>query len=210
MARPRLFLVILVAFWLIIFSAGPLASGGRSWDFANGLGYAAYFGLVYLSLPLGARKDISQHKLLGYAVLVLTIFHAVWFLLSDNAAIEYIKTDAPPYMWIGICSLLIVGWLTYVSVAPVRLKVHKTFKSFKSWHTRLATVSILGALYHIFASGLYLYTVYQVLLITLLTIVIKYAPSYVQRTNNPTSALTFVGASFVAVSTFVLMKSLGS
>lgn len=110
-----------------------------TWDGANALGFAALAGLLYLSsTPRGAR-DLKRHERFSYVVAGLAAGHAGWFLVTDNAALEYIKPDAPLYMWAGVAGLLLIVLTVIVSVIPTRLRVFGTSARFKTAIGRLVS-----------------------------------------------------------------------
>ena len=121
------------AVWLITFLAAPTMGSGWAWDADNALGFAALVGMLYLTTPGGARRDVRTHEWVGYTVLAIALVHAGWFLLADGAAVEYIKPAAPAYMWTGIGSFLFLTLLVVLAVMPTRLKAHKSYEAFRQW-----------------------------------------------------------------------------
>ena len=108
----------LAVIFLIPFLAAPTMGAGWFWDAGNAMGFAAFAGLLYLTITSNRRLDVRAHQLLGYAVLFLALLHAFWFLLGDAAVVEYIKPDAPDYMWLGVVGLLFLGVLIAVALLP--------------------------------------------------------------------------------------------
>jgi hypothetical protein len=156
-----LFCIILVAAFL----SAPLMGAGWAWDADNALGFGALAGMLYLSSPGEARLDLRTHEWLGIAVLAVTAAHALWFLLADAAAVEYIKPGAPAYMWTGIAALGLFAILVVLARLPTRKRAHRTYGSFRWWHRAIAFGGIAAALHHIIASGFYLHTWYQAALL---------------------------------------------
>ena len=188
--------------WLIAFLAAPKLGAGWGWDSANALGLAAFVGMLYLSLPGQPRRDVHLHERLGYAVLTLLLAHALWFILFDAAAVEYIKPDAPAYMWTGIASLLIVVALIVLARMPRRKNAHSTYGAFRYLHLSLSIVAMCLAAHHVVVSGLYLRTYIQVAaLIALLGIAVVARPIAVSR-HETVSPPAFLVLSAVAVRCF--------
>ena len=144
---------------LITLLATPTLGAGWLWDIANGMGFVGFAGLLCLSIPTRSTMDVQAHQLLGYVVLGVVTAHALWFLMFDAAAIEYIKLGAPTYMWGGIISFLLLAILIFIGLPQYRLRVYiNATAKFKYWHRILGIATIAGACYHITASGFYLNT----------------------------------------------------
>lgn len=154
-------LVTLTTVFAITFLGTPSMGAGWFWDAGNGVGFASFAGLLYLAQSGNRRLNVRAHQILAYAVLTLVLAHAFWFLLGDAAAVEFIKIGAPDYMWLGIASLVTLIVLIFVADMPDRLRIHRSYASFKYWHSLLTVVAIAGAAYHIIVSNFYLGTWYQ-------------------------------------------------
>lgn len=154
----------LATVFVITFIGAPAMGAGWFWDAGNGLGFAAFAGLLYLAISSNRRLDVRAHQLLAYAVLALTVMHVFWFLLGDATVVEFIKIGAPDYMWLGIASLVMFGILVTVAMLPDRLRVHRDYASFRYWHRVLTVAVIAAAAYHIVASNFYLGSWYQAIL----------------------------------------------
>ena len=76
-------LATLGAVFLTTFLAAPTMGAGWFWDAGNGLGFAAFGGLLYIGITSCKRPDIRAHQILGYTVLFVAVTHALWFLLGD-------------------------------------------------------------------------------------------------------------------------------
>lgn len=174
----KLLLATLGVVFLITFIAMPTMGAGWFWDAGNGLGFAAFAGLLYLSITSSRRLDVRAHQVLGYAVLFLALLHAFWFLLGDAAAVEFLKPGAPDYMWLGIIGLLLLGILITVALVPDRMRVHKDYAAFKYWHRVIAIVTIACITYHIVASAFYLATWYQAVSFVILAVVVSSGRMY--------------------------------
>lgn len=164
--------------FLLTFLAAPTMGAGWFWDAGNGLGFAAFAGLLYLTITSSRRLDVRAHQVFGYAVLSLALLHAFWFLLGDAAAVEFIKPGAPDYMWLGVVGLLLLGLLITVALIPDRLRVHKDYPAFKYWHRVLAIATIACITYHIVVSDFYLATRYQAALFVALAVVVSFGRMY--------------------------------
>lgn len=156
--------------FVITFLGAPAMGAGWFWDAGNGIGFAAFAGLLYLTITSNRRLDVSAHQVLAYVVLALGIAHAFWFLLGDATTVEFVKIGAPDYMWLGIVSLVLFAALMTTANLPERLRVHKDYPSFRYWHRVLTVVVIAGAAYHIIGSNFYLGTWYQGLLFALVSL----------------------------------------
>jgi len=154
-------LATMAVVFLITFLAAPTMGAGWFWDAGNGIGFAAFAGLLYLTITSNRRLDVRAHQILGYAVLLLAVGHAFWFLLGDATAVEFMKIGAPDYMWLGMVSIVLLAVLITTANVPDRLRVHKSYPSFKYWHRVLTVAMIASAAYHIVVSHFYLDAWYQ-------------------------------------------------
>ena len=191
------------------FLSAPLMGAGWAWDADNALGFAALAGMLYLSSPGEARRDLRIHEWLGIAVLAVAVAHGLWFLLFDAAAVEYIKPGAPLYMWTGIAAVILFAVLVLLARLPTRKSAHKSYSSFRWWHRLVAFAGLAGALHHIIASGFYLQTWYQAALL----IVIAFAAVLLRRVHAmarqsaPASVTGFLLASGVCVVVFTFVRN---
>lgn len=200
-------LATLAVVFLITFLAAPTMGAGWFWDSGNALGFAAFGGLLYLTITSNRRLDVRAHQVLGYGVLIVAIAHAFWFLLGDAAMTDFLKPGAPDYMWLGVASLLLLGILMTIALVPDRLRVHKSYPAFKYWHRVIAIATIATATYHIVVSNFYLGTWYQRVLFALIAIGASIGRAYwiklgqIPIATNVAYVLVSVvfGALFVAV-----------
>lgn len=160
----KVLLLTLGPLFLITFLGTPFLGAGWFWDTGNGLGFAAFGGLLYLGITSYRRLDVRAHQVFGYAVLGIAVLHALWFLLGDAAAVEFIKIGAPDYMWLGIVGLLLLFILVTIALVPDRLRVHRDYPAFRYWHRVLAIATVACCTYHIVVSNFYLAAWYQGLL----------------------------------------------
>ncbi len=203
-------LITLAAVFLVSFIAVPTMGAGWFWDTGNGLGFAAFAGLLYLTITSSRRLDVRAHQLLGYAVLFLALLHAFWFLLGDAAAVEFIKLGAPDYMWLGIVGLLLLGILITVALVPDRMRVHKDYPAFKYWHRVVAIVTIGCITYHIVVSAFYLATWYQAVLFVILAVAVSFGRMYwIKLGQLPiATASAYLAISFMLTAAFAAVRNL--
>lgn len=185
------------AVFLITFLAAPTMGAGWFWDSGNALGFAAFGGLLYLTITSNRRLNVRAHQVLGYGVLFVAVAHAFWFLLGDAVVVEFLKPGAPDYMWLGLASLVLLCILMTIALVPDRMRVHANYPAFRYWHRVVAIATLATATYHIVVSNFYLGTWYQALLFVLLTIAVSFGRAWWIRLGQ----LPIVGnATFLAVS----------
>lgn len=203
-------LATFAAVFLLTFIATPTMGAGMYWDAGNGLGFAAFAGLLYLTVTSSRRLDVRAHQLLGYGVLFVAVLHAFWFMLGDGAVVEFMKLGAPDYMWHGIVSFLLLGYLITVALVPDRFKVHGDYPAFKYWHRVLAIIVIGTATYHIVVSNFYLGTWYQGLLFAGLAVAVGFGRSVWLRLGQLPIVATsvYLGVSIVFAALFTVLRNL--
>jgi hypothetical protein len=168
----------LVSVFLITFLAAPTMGAGWFWDLGNGIGFAAFAGLLYLTITSNRRLDVRAHQVLGYAVLLLSVGHAFWFLLGDATVVEFVKFGAPDYMWLGVVSIILLAVLVTTAIVPDRLRLHRNYVSFKYWHRVLTVAMILSAAYHVVVSDFYLHGWVQGVLFAMLAVSVCLGRAY--------------------------------
>jgi len=196
--------------FVLTFLATPTMGAGWYWDAGNGLGFAAFAGLIYLTITSARRIDVRAHQVLGYGVLFVAIAHVFWFMLGDGAVVEFMKLGAPDYMWHGIVSFLLLGFLITVALVPDRFRVHKNYPSFRYWHRVVAIATIGTATYHIVVSNFYLSAWYQGLLFSMLSIAIVFGRAYWIKLGQIPLARTsaYLVVSFVATAAFTAVRNM--
>jgi len=206
--RP-IFATLAIVF-VITFLGAPMMGGGWFWDAGNGIGFAAFAGLLYLAITSNQRLDVVAHQVLAYAVLAVATAHAFWFLLGDATVVEFIKIGAPDYMWLGIVSLILFAILIMTANLPDRLRVHKDYPSFRYWHRVLTVVVIAGAAYHIIASNFYLGTWYQALLFAAVSLVACLGREYWVRIGqiNIASPVVYLALSSALIIVFAGLRNI--
>lgn len=198
---PDVLTLLLLASILLI-SGLPNArpAAGWLWDFANGLGFAAIAGMVYISLQRPALVPAKVHQAFSYVVLALVLIHAAWFLFADPIVLEYLKPGAPVYMWAGMLSAFLLAFTIVFARQPLRRQSHSDHDGFRYWHRLLGALALLAAAYHIIASGLYLQSTMAIVAFSLLLL-----PAFAGRTVN-----RIVAATPYALSTFLLLAMLAA
>jgi hypothetical protein len=196
--------------FLVTFLAAPTMGAGWYWDAGNALGFAAFAGLIYLTITSSRRLDVRAHQVLGYGVLLVATSHAFWFMLGDAAAVEFMKLGAPDYMWHGIVSFLLLGFLITVALVPDRFRLHRNYPSFKYWHRLVAIVTIGTATYHIVVSNFYLGAWYQALLFSMLAIATSSGGRWWARFGQMPLAKTgvYIAFSLAAAIVFAAIRNL--
>ena len=200
-------LATFAAVFLLTFIATPTMGAGWFWDAGNALGFAAFAGLLYLTITSSRRLDVRAHQVFGYGVLFVAVAHVFWFMLGDGAVVEFMKIGAPDYMWHGIVSFLLLGVLITIALVPDRLRIHSDYPAFKYWHRVLAIIAIGTAAYHIVVSNFYLGTWYQGLLFALLAIAVAFGRAYwiklgqipIASTSAYLALTAMVAATFAAI-----------
>ncbi len=205
----RQLLFIYTSVFVCALMARPLMGAGWFWDLNNALGFAAFAGMLYLSLPVSGKRNIRLHQLCGYAVVLIALAHVFWFLLWDSVSVVYIKPGAPAYMWTGVASVLALFITVAISVMPTRRQVHQKHSSFKHWHRVLAIAALATATHHIVVSGYYLVSWYQIGLILVLTTVVCLGRRL--KLNFHQSAIatprTLLGASALGTAVFASIRN---
>jgi len=196
--------------FLITFLSAPTMGAGWFWDAGNGLGFAAFAGLLYLTITSTRRLEVRAHQVLGYAVLFLALMHAFWFLLGDAAAVEFIKPGAPDYMWLGIVGLLLLGILITVALLPDRIRVHKDYPAFKYWHRVIAIATIACIAFHVIFSAFYLATWYQAALFGSLAVVVSFGRMYwIKLGQLPIATVSaYLVLSFMLTAAFAAVRNM--
>ena len=184
--------------------------GGVFWEIGNGLGFAAFAGLLYLTITSSRRLDVRAHQVLGYGVLFVAVAHTFWFMLGDAAVVEFMKIGAPDYMWHGIVSFILLGVLIVFALVPDRFRLHNNYPSFKYWHRVLAVITIGTATYHIVVSNFYLGTWYQGLLFAALAIGVAFGREYWKKLGQLpiVNVLTYVAVSLTFAAVFTAVRNL--
>jgi len=131
-------------------------------------------------------------------------------MLGDAAVVEFRKVGAPDYMWHGIVSMLLLGVLITVALAPDRFRVHRDYPAFRYWHRVIAIATIATATYHIVASNFYLGTWYQALLFVGLALAAAFARAWwIGLGQIPLAKTTaYLALSLVSAAAFAMARNL--
>ena len=149
-------LITTAAVFVVSLLDSPVLGAGWFWDLGNGVGFAAFSGLLYLSLASAKGIHYEAHRHLAYAVLLLAALHVFWLLLGDAVVVEYLRPGAPLYMWVGLAGFALLNLLMLVSLPSYRRRVHRSHAGFRHWHRGFAIAVTVGAAWHILMSGHYL------------------------------------------------------
>ncbi len=95
------------------------ASGGIAWDAGIAVGYVALVvaATLYLyplrgeGLPHKRLFTLSQHRRLGWIVLILGLLHAAILLIAQPLVGHYLLPSAPLYMLLGLVALIALAIL---------------------------------------------------------------------------------------------------
>lgn len=180
---PDKFSTLLFAAIFLLTMCGGVTAAGWGWDFANGLGFAAVAGLIYLSVQGASRVSFGHHEAFSYIVLLFIVSHAVWFLIADSVVVEYLKPGAPAYMWAGLLSLCLILFVILSARPTARKIAFISHRSFCRWHRPLSWLAIGAALFHILGSQLYIRNILQYLLLALIILPVV-APAQCARRIN--------------------------
>ncbi len=206
----------LAVFTVLMLNNAPL-SGGVFWDFLNGLGFAAFSGLIYVNIASPKVTSLSTHQKISYVAVVLIIAHALGFLIFDPLLIEYLKFGAPIYMWAGLLSLTLLLFLVITALNSNRLKAHASYAGFQQTHKLLSYGAIIACLYHIIASGFYLQSLWQAALFCIIALAIlnpsKLHKLFTTKKQSPdatstAAAVTLIGCAVLFATMFAGVKVL--
>jgi hypothetical protein len=206
----KVLLVTFAAVFLLTSIATPTMGAGIYWDFGNGIGVAAFAGLLYLTITSSRRLDVRAHQVFGYGVLIVAVLHVFWFLLGDAAVVEFLKLGAPDYMWHGVVSFILLGVLITFALVPDRFRLHRDYPSFKYWHRVLAVATIGTATYHVAVSGFYLGTWYQGWLLVALAAFVAFGrPFWIRLGQIPVARPSvYVAVSVISAVLFAAIRNL--
>jgi len=202
-------IALFAGLFLTTFLSAPTLGAGWAWDADNALGFCSLAGILWLTVPSNFRYNSRQHELLGYAVLLMVLAHAFWFLFRDPVLLQYLKPGAPVYMWAGLVAAVLLLLLVSLSVLPPRRRMHRDHPSFRYRHKVLAITCVAAATYHIIGSGLYLSAWYQKMLFAGLVLGMIVSQLY-STGKNPywrMSLSTFLILSVAGMAVFTLVRN---
>ncbi len=200
-------LAVFALIWLATFLSAPQLGDSWAWDISNGLGFAAFAGILYLSLPGQPKQNLKAHEYVGYAVLVLIAAHALWFLIFDAAAAEYLKPDAPLYMWTALLGIVLATILVALARLPTRVRRHTSYERFRQLHLALSIGTVCLSAQHIVATGFYLRTPLQVASFLLAMAAVIIARPLGFRPSSKASPQGFLLVGAVGVAVFAVVRN---
>ena len=160
----------------VVISVPP--GNGFGWDFAVALGIGA-FGLLGAMLlltarfrraaaPFGVDVIFYFHRLIGIAILAITLLHALILLWLEPALWHYLKPDGPGSMLAGLGALVALGLLVGSSVARKTLYVH--YDWWRKLHAVLAITLLVLSVVHVAGINYYFSASAMRLLLVLLAV----------------------------------------
>ena len=163
------------AFWLVgvfFIALTPNLMHGDAlfWEAANAIGFVAFAGLLIL-LANGYRKAGYSHfhRWVGITVFAAMLLHSLWFLIADEAVLQYVLPAAPVHMVLGISALLISTLLTASSFQRPRKVAYTNAKTFRYWHNWQSIFIVVLSALHISLSGFYFVSPWQWVSLGILT-----------------------------------------
>jgi predicted ferric reductase len=168
-ARSALFWItiyvgLVLAPLLVLFSGELPPPGGFWWDLAIALGFASLtmMGVQLLltarfkhaTAPFGIDIIYYFHRYAAIAGFVLVVAHPVILLTSDPGLLFYLNPlEAPWFMTVGVLS---VTALTVVIVTSVwRTQLGLSYDAWRRVHSALAVAAVLFAVAHVRGVGFY-------------------------------------------------------
>lgn len=135
---------------------GDRHAAGWLWDWANGFGFAAFGGLIYLSLQGRQRNLQLTHKYFSYVVIALLAVHIGMLLALDYLVLDYVLPGAPLYMWSGVLALTLLLFIVISAIPGNRKRSYRDLSAFRRWHKPLSWLLIATVVYHLIGSGFYI------------------------------------------------------
>lgn len=143
---------------------------GIAWDSANAVGYAAFVSLLVTCFSRPVRLNMISHRNLGYITLLFTSLHVSILLITDPLTIEYLKPKAPLYMWLGTFSAIFMVCIIISSITRYKSSFYHNTTGFKKVHKVSSWLVMVGCLYHIIDSGLFVHQPWQILTLIFITL----------------------------------------
>jgi hypothetical protein len=202
-------LLTTAAVFLVSLLVSPTLGAGWFWDLGNGFGFAAFSGLLYLSLASARAMHHAAHRRLAYAVLLLAALHVFWLLLGDAVVVEYLVPGAPLYMWAGLAGFALLNLLMLAALPRYRPRIHGSRADFRRWHRALAIAVTAGSAWHILVAGHYLRSPLQWLAFAALAAFASFAYRF-GRDNNDLdrrASRRYLVVAAVAVALFTLVRN---
>ena len=147
-------LAVLVLIFGITFFTQPLVSSGWGWDLLQATGYTVMALWVYLFIDTGRGRP-SLHTFAAWLSLALLAVHVVGLIAFDILTAQYLGLEAPNYMLVGLSATgMFILIITFANQSTRRFW-HPLHLHFLKYHRIFAWIVLLGAAYHIAASGFY-------------------------------------------------------
>ena len=169
-----------------------LPSAGLWWDFLIGLGFCAIAIIAFLgwdSESPATNPRLRLHRNLAVLTTLLTVTHALGYLLLDSTLIDYLLPTAPAYMLAGVAAFLSLVVVTVSSFPAPRKRLYRNFPAFRSWHRILFVVILIGSGWHVAGTDFSLPGIWQLLLAGLLLAVLPLA-AYIGRRGGSKPVLS--------------------
>jgi hypothetical protein len=138
------------------------APGGAIWDIGIGLGYVAVPIILTLyiyplrgeGLPHRRLFTLSQHRRVGWAVLILSGLHVAILVAAQPLVGHYLLPSAPYYMLAGLAGLIALGLLIATGLSA-RQALRRSGSSTASLSSHAVLAPLLSALIaaHLIGSG---------------------------------------------------------
>ena len=203
----RFYVGLIVGIFALTLLVAPRLGGGILWNLLNGVGFVALILMLALFGDTGRGGRLALHRALGWSALGLILLHAVGIFLAHPTSLEYLEPSGPLYMGAGLLSALLL-WLVLWSASPKRRPIWGGFRPFLRAHWLLSSIAVLGALYHIVASGLYLDNAWEAWAFCALALGIVALPRLGARIQSlrGVRAQHIVGLLTAGLCVFVLLK----
>jgi hypothetical protein len=139
----------------------PAVSGGVLWDVGIACGYVAAVLCICLyifpvrgdGLPHARLLGMSQHRLIGWCVLVAAGIHLVVLVGSQPQVGRYLLPSAPWYMWGGVTAIILAGVLVQTGLSARSAMRQSGSMGHASAHTLLAALMTFVLCAHLLGSG---------------------------------------------------------
>ncbi|MCV6620807.1 MAG: ferric reductase-like transmembrane domain-containing protein [Cellvibrionaceae bacterium] len=175
---------LLMPYLSLLFFEPVLA--GSYWDLLNGVGFVAFGLCIYLFIERARPRSWPKlkgdlfywwHRLLAFALLLLSSIHGFGFLILEPVTWEYLSLRSPWYMLCAWLAWLFFVYLCLASIRPLKQRLHGGFLSFRFSHALLSILALVACLYHVVAAGFYFdrYAAWALFSLLLVLVVSYYA-----------------------------------
>lgn len=157
------FVVIGAALALFVVLPLLVRHAGLGWELGSYAGMLAALGAVALcAYPVRPREalppaplSIDLHRDVGFAVIGLSVVHAVVLLVVDPPVIEYLKPTAPVYQLLGLLALILFVTLGVTSTRGVRRDLWRSHRGFQAVHVVVSIIAVVMLAAHVIPSARY-------------------------------------------------------